>query len=159
MVRASSTRRRGSPRASGIVLEGPFFEADIDATISENVRALVLRMAQVGQAEARRRAYSAPRKSPGPSYSAGFIRGRVTSLQGRRWSATAVISADTTSLSQAQARRVQAVLAGRHNRIDRDGNDIGTTRGHEGTARVFSATARGLNALAKDLDLTKGLGG
>jgi hypothetical protein len=159
VVRASTTRRRGSPRISGIQLEGPFFEVDVTRTVYENAHQLALRMAEVGQAEARMRAYAAPRRTAGPSFSAGLIRGRAVALGGRRWAVSAVISADTTGLDQARAIRVQAALAGRHNPIDRDGNNIGTTRGHEGTARVFSGTARSLNRLARDLDLTKGMGG
>lgn len=157
MSRAAA--RAAHRRSLGIELEGPFFTADLTKTMQANAHALVVRMAQVGEAEARSRAYGAPRKAAGPSYSAGFIRGRTDALGGRRWATTAVISADTTSLDQAGARRVQAILSGRHNRIDRDGFDIGTTPGHEGTAKVFSGTVRTLRGLVKELDLTKGLGG
>lgn len=158
MATARTTRRRGSPRISGIALEGPFFEGDPAVALFENAHRFVRRVAEVGEAEARSRAAQAPRKSAGPTYSGGFIRGRTVSLGGRRWSTTAVVSADVSGLDQARARRVQATLAGRHNRIDRDGFDIGTTPGHEGTAKVFSGTARSLRRFIKDIDLTKGLG-
>ena len=158
MATARGTRRRGSPRISGIALEGPFFEADLTATLLDNAHAFVKRIAEVGEAEARSRAAQAPRKFAGPTYAGGFIRGRTVSLGGRRWSTTAVISADTSGVDQARARRIQATLAGRHNRIDRDGNDIGKTAGHEGTAKVFSGTARSLRRFIKDIDLSKGLG-
>lgn len=154
-----TTRRRGSRSVSGIDFEGPFFTADLSRTVGQNVLAFTQRVAQLGEQEARARAYSAPRTTAGPSYSAGFIRGRTVALGGRRWKTTAVISADTSSLDQAQARRVQAVLAGRHNRITRDGDDIGTTPGHEGIAKVFSGTAGVIRRLVADIDLTKGLGG
>lgn len=153
-----TTRRRGSRSVSGIELEGPFFRADLSKAVGANVLAFTQRVAQVGEAEARARAYGAPRKTAGPSYSAGFIRGRTVALGGRRWKTTAVISADTTGLSQRDARRVQAVLAGRHNPITSDGQNQGTTPGHEGTAKVFSGTAGVIRRLIADIDLTKGLG-
>lgn len=152
-----TTSRRASPRASGIILEGPFFEVDPGRTIRQNARALMQRMATVGAAEASRRAASDRRKSPGPSYSASRIRGRVTSLEGKRWAVSMVISADTNGLTAGEAVRVQAALAGRHNPTTRTGRNIGTTKGHEGTARVFSGTAAGLKTLVAGVDLTKGL--
>lgn len=158
MATVTRTRRRGSSRVSGIALEGPFFEVDLAQTMQANAHRFVERVAQVGEAEARARAAAAPRRTAGPSYSAGMIRGRTVALSGRRWAVTAVISADTTGLDQPTARRVQAVLAGRHNRIDSNGDDIGTTRGHEGTAKVFSGTTRSLRRFIKDIDLTQGMG-
>lgn len=165
-VRVSSASTSRSARAAqmrhrmslGIALEGPFFTADLGKTLVANAHDLVARMAQIGEAEARARVAGAPRRTAGPSYSGSRIRGRTAALGGHRWSVTAVISADTTGLSRAQAVRVQAALAGRHNPVDRDGFRIGTTPGHEGTAKVFSGTARVLRGLARELDLTKGLG-
>jgi hypothetical protein len=147
----------------GIKVEGPFFTADIGKTLAENAHDFTAKLAAHGEAEAKRRTWGAPRKTAGPSFSATFIRGRTRALPsrgGRAWAMTTVISA-TGGIEErpAHAIRVQATLAGRHNPIDRDGHDIGTTPGHEGTAGVFRRTAASLRRLVKNLDLTKGLGG
>jgi hypothetical protein len=150
----------------GIKVEGPFFTADIGKTLAENAGDFTAKLAAHGEAEAKRRTWGAPRKTAGPSLSASFIRGRTRALPsrgGRAWAMTTVISAtggiEEQHASKATAIRVQATLAGRHNPIDRDGHNIGTTPGHEGTAGVFRRTAASLRRLVKNLDLTKGLGG
>lgn len=130
-----------------IEYDGPFFERDPTKTFRKNVRRLMERMATVGEAEVKRRIAQAPRRTAGPSYSGRFIRGRVKSLAGRPWATTMVVSADVSSLDGPGARRVQAALAGRRNSVGRDGRNRGTTRGHEGTAKVYSRTATGLRRL------------
>lgn len=144
-------------RVKQVEFDGPFFTADLTKTARENVGHFLDLAAAYGEAEAKRRVWGAPRRTAGPSYSGSFIRGRVRARSGRRWLATAVVSADVSSLGKAGAMRVQAALAGRHNPIDKDGFNIGTTKGHEGTAKVFSGTASALRRIVKELDLTKGL--
>lgn len=142
---------------TAIQYSGPFFERDPAETFGRNARRLMDRVAQVGQDEVRRRVASAPRRLAGPSYSGQYIVGRTRSLGGKRWQATAVISAaagiSAAGLDASHARRVQATLAGRHDGItkrgSRPGRYIGTTRGHEGNARVFARTLTGLRRVAK----------
>ncbi len=141
--------------------EGPFFENDPRKTLRQNIRALMDRVAEIGEKEVRRRVAMAPRSTAGPSYSARFVTGRTRSLAGRRWATTAVVSAyggiNDAGLPKREAIRVQASLAGRHVATTSGGRNIGTTRGHEGTARVFARTATGLRRAMREVDLTKGL--
>ncbi len=165
---AAARARHG--RSLGILIEGDLFKRDVNGVVNANLKEVVSAVAAYGEAEAKRRVYGAPRKTPGPSFSGSHIRGRSIALGGKTWIATAVVSADTSDLNAKEAVRVQAALAGRHNPIAsqrrsilgaityRAVRNIGTTPGHEGTAKVFSGTASYLRNFIKNLDLTKGLG-
>lgn len=147
------------PGITTIQFDGAFFAKDVRKTFRQNARALMDRVAEVGETEVKRRIAAAPRRSPGPSYSGGYVRGRRKSLSGKPWSLTAVISADTTGLSRRDAIRVQAALAGRRKDVGSNGRRIGTMPGHEGNAKVFARTKTGLGRLTRETiaDLTKGL--
>lgn len=161
-----TSSRKGT--ATGLRFSGPFFQRDPRASFQANRLLFMERMAEIGEAEVRRRIAGAPRRTPGPSYSGMFIRGRVKAADsGKRWRATAVISAYggivEAGLSKADAIQVQAALAGRkkattraiavraangHRAYIRTGN-LGTTKGHEGTAHVFARTRAGLRMAMK----------
>lgn len=136
--------------SAAIEYDGPFFQGDPRKTFRQNIRMLMDRIAQVGEADVKARLERG--RSGGDSGSAiRYVRGRTTSLAGRRWAVSAVISADTSRLNRAGAIAVQAKLSGR-----REGSH-GTTRGLRGRT-AFAATARGLRRIVKDADLMKGIG-
>lgn len=160
------TSRKGTK--TGLQFDGPFFVRDPVKTYRQNLRLYMERIAQIGEAEVRRRVAGAPRRSPGPSYSGQYIRGRVRPIKGGpQWATTAVVSAAggiaEAKLDRAHAIRVQASLAGRKLAITepftvpasgtRRGytrrGSLGTTPGHEGTARVFARTKSGLRRAVK----------
>lgn len=157
MVAVAAARKR---RASfELTFDGPFFTKDPAKTFRQNVRVFMASLARAGEGEARRRAFSAPRKAMGPSRSAAAIRGRVRSLQGRQWAVSMVVSIDQSGMTGPEAVRSQAAMAGRRVAVGKDGRNRGVTRGHEGTAKVFSGTARALRTVvAKEAaKLTEGL--
>ena len=135
-----------------IELSGPFFAADPSKTYRANIRAYQDRVAAVGEAEVRARLL------PGRSADAvrDRIRGRTSSMGGRRWTTYAVISADTSDLDAAGARRAMAQLSGRRKSVTSAGRNIGTTRGAEGR-KATAAAVRAMRAVLKQTDMLKGL--
>lgn len=158
--------RKGT--VTGLQFTGPFFARDPVKTYRQNLRLYMDRIAQIGEAEVKRRVAAAPRRTGGPSYSGQFIQGRTRAIKGGpHWATTAVVSAAggiaAARLDSRQAIRVQATLAGRkmattgpitvppsggRRGYTRSGV-LGTTRGHEGTAHVFARTRSGLRAAMK----------
>jgi hypothetical protein len=147
---------RARRTSAAITYDGPFFSPDREKTYRQNIRLLMDRVAEVGEADVRARLAVARRGNDSGSAIA-YVRGRTSSLTGRRWAVSAVISADTSSLDRAGAIAVQAKLSGRRVAVGRDGRNIGTTRGMDGR-RAFAGTARGLRRVLKDADLMKGIG-
>lgn len=150
------------PGVTAIQYSGPFFEKDPAETLGRNARRLMDRVAEVGEAEVKRRIASVPTKQAGPPLSMRYVWGRTSNLSGKRWQATAVINVASRLGQQpsgAVARRVQASVAGRRNAIiqrsftergaARVGKSVGTMPGFEGRGKVFSRTKRGLGRIAR----------
>lgn len=95
-----------------ISFDGPFFTADPGKTFRQNVRALMDAIAAEGERDvvAQLRA-GEPRRLP-VSHDVGrvadYVRGRTTSLAGKRWAVTAVVSLNNHGLSQVQGTALMA---------------------------------------------------
>ena len=118
----------------GITLEGPFFERDPRKTFRANIRTFMARVAEVAEAETRRRMAAGAREG---AHTAPFIVGRTHALGGKKWAVTARVSVSTVGQSRPEAIRRQAIAAGRHNPTTRAGRNVGTTRGGEGRTHAF----------------------
>lgn len=135
----------------GITLEGPFFARQPSRTFRQNIRVFMDRVAQVGEAEVKRRLLTDGREG---AHTEPFVLGRTRSLSGRRWACTARVSVSTQGLSAPQAIRRQAIAAGRHQLFPH-----GTTRGAEGQTHAFRDSRKAVEDAMKAHagDLTKGL--
>jgi hypothetical protein len=136
-----------------VTLSGPFFTRDPGKTVRANVRDLMDAVAEQGDRDVE--SVIDAHVSPSPFY----VRGRTSSLSGRRWGTWARISPDTSGLSAQAAIRLMAILAGRHDGVGSDGQDRGTTLGIEKQWHPFR-TAKSNVYRARALltaDLTKGL--
>jgi hypothetical protein len=124
------------PRARpvlGITLEGPFFERDPRKTFRQNVRRYMDRIAEVGEAEIKRRETG----NASAASTRDHVWGRTSSLAGKRWAVTARVSVSTQGLDKPQAVRRMAIAAGRHVAVTKAGRNIGTTKGAEGRNHAF----------------------
>jgi hypothetical protein len=84
-------------RLKGVDLSGPFFRRDPVRTWRENVRDFMDEIAKTGEAEVKAQLRSgegrrAPIRGVTPARVSGHVVGRTSSLSGKRWAATAVIS-------------------------------------------------------------------
>lgn len=98
-----------------IDLSGPFFRNDPGKTFRQNVRLLMERIAEEGEADvtAQLRAGEssrAPIRRLGDRVSDHVI-GRTRSLTGKRWAVSAVVSVNNSGLSQAQGISLMAAAA------------------------------------------------
>lgn len=144
-----------SRRRLGIELEGPFFQRDPARTCRANIRDFMDRVAEIGEAEVKRRLDSGSSAAATRPY----VVGRTRALSGRRWQCTARISVSTAGLTRAAAIQRQAIAAGRHNPTSSSGRRLGTTKGAEGETHAFrdarastiAAANRSADMLTKDL--------
>ncbi len=136
-------RRRGTPSFS-IDFSGPFFDRDPAATVKANITSLMATIAADGERDVRGRILAAEGSMTQPTgHTARHVRGRVQSLAGRPWRATAVVSMNTTGMNRRQAIRTQAAASGIEARF-------------HPFRRTAADIRRGARAAAK-ADLAKGL--
>jgi hypothetical protein len=146
-------------------LDGPFFTRDPEKTYRQNIRTLMDRMADLGEAEVR------ARLAPGPSAaSAGrYIRGRTRSIKtGERWATYMVVSASNPALDGPTQRRVNAQLSGRRTAAVQMGYTplgrlraqvdypLGTTAG-AGGREAFKGAAGAIRRVIREANLTEGM--
>lgn len=132
--------------ATSISTKGPFFTADIRKTVAENKRAFLDEVATAGQEDVRAqlRAGESGRAVLGggisPARVSGHVHGRVISLTGKHWVATAKVSVNNVGFSRKQGIKLMAAASYL-----------------EGTTHAFRRTRGRLTRLGKRADLIKGL--
>lgn len=143
------------PRPPAIRFEGPFFKGDPARTFRQNVRLMMDRIAEEGESAV------LDNMGGGPEALAvrPYVRGRTSSLSGRRWAVSGTVSVETSGLAAKQAVRIMAIAAGRHKPVTSTGRHIGTTLGVEGRTRVFRrvSTAMRRSRKANMDELLRGL--
>lgn len=103
-------RKVSSSKQLQITLEGPFFERNPTKTFRANVRDMMDALAS--EAEASVRSDIAGRPMPhSTGHTARHVRGRVSSLIGKPWEVTAVVSMDTRGMTRKEAIRTQAAAS------------------------------------------------
>lgn len=92
--------------------KGPFFERDVRKSMRTNIRDMMGALAQEAESDVKGqvggRHGSMPR-STGATYAS--IKGRTTSLGGKQWQVTAVVSANTGGMDRATAIRIKAAAS------------------------------------------------
>lgn len=102
---------------STIDMSGPFFTHDPAKTFRANARTMLAAVAEEGQkdVEAQLRVGQGGRYPLGggirPNRVSGHVVGRVTSLSGRKWALTAVVSVNNKGLSQKQGIKLMAAAS------------------------------------------------
>lgn len=97
-------------------LDGPFFRRDPRKTFRKNVREFMDEVAGLGE-ETVKGALRAgesgrqPLRAITPERVSGHVRGRTSSLTGKRWALTAVVSVDTSGRDRRQAIAIKAAAA------------------------------------------------
>lgn len=103
--------------ATSIDLKGPFFQKDPRKTFRQNARVLMDALAREGQEDVRvqmrqGQAGRAPISADvRPARVADHVVGRTTSLKGRRWALTAVVSVQNSGLSESKAIALMAAAS------------------------------------------------
>lgn len=107
MARAKAPRREFQ-----IMLEGPFFERDPAKTFRQNARRLMDSLASEGEADVRSQIAGQAGSMPHyTGWTADTVQGRTSSLTGRRWALSLVISANTAGMDRKDAIRTKAAGA------------------------------------------------
>jgi hypothetical protein len=103
--------------SSRIDMSGPFFTNDPRKTFRQNARVLLDRLQEEGEADVKQQMRGgeggrAPiSQGVSPSRVSGHVVGRVVSLTGRPWQATAVVSINNYGFSKAQGIALMAAAA------------------------------------------------
>jgi hypothetical protein len=103
--------------SSSIDISGPFFARDPRKTFRQNIRELTASIAKIAEADVRQQmqAGEADRKPIGhgvkPDRVADHVKGRVSSLAGKKWAVTAVVSAQNQGFTKAQGTALMAAAA------------------------------------------------
>jgi len=114
---ASNRARRATPRnTTTIELDGPFFVGDPAKTFRQNIRAFMDEVAAQGEADVKAQlavgaASRAPIRALPAQRVADYVRGRTTSLAGRRWAVTAVVSVNNSGFSPRQGISLMAAAS------------------------------------------------
>jgi len=97
-------------------LSGPFFQGDPGAKLGDNIRRMMAGLAEEGQrlvmGELRAGESSRQALGMGLGRVSDHVRGRVKSLTGKQWKASAVISVNNSGLSAAQGIKLMAAASG-----------------------------------------------
>ncbi len=136
---------RGPARSTkSVAFSGPFFTKDPVKTFRQNVRSLMDAVATEGESAVRSEIEShAGQMRRYTGHTARSVRGRTSSLSGKRWQVSAVVSTDTGGMDRTEAIRTKAAGAS----IERRWHPF---------RRVASALRRSKAAISADL--TKGMG-
>jgi hypothetical protein len=134
------------PYKTTIKTTGPFFKGDPLKKWADNKQAFMARWAEMGEADVRGRLIAgqsrrAPLRGITPNRVSGHVVGRVRSLSGKDWRATAVVSINNRGFSTAQGVRLMAAAA----YLERTGHALRRAKG---------ALRR---AKAVNIDMLKGL--
>jgi len=103
--------------SSSITFDGPFFRKDPARTFRQNIRDLSDRFAAEGEADVRQqmRAGEVARRpiaaGVSPSRVSAHVVGRTSSLAGRRWAVTAVVSVQNAGFTKRQGTALMAAAA------------------------------------------------
>jgi hypothetical protein len=84
---------------------GPFFTKDPAKTLRQNIADMMDRLAAEGERDVKQQI------SGYTGWTHSRVRGRTSSLGGKRWAVTAVISTDTSGMSARDAIRTKAAAA------------------------------------------------
>lgn len=132
------------PLSAKLEYSGPFFEKDPGKTARQNVMDFLDRLAEYG---AGRVQMAIAGKRGSMPYSTGHTRDRIVGRTraelargGKRWTSTAVVSANTDGMSRKEAIRTLAAASS-----------------IEGRWRPFKSTTYAMAAKARTVDLTKNL--
>lgn len=132
------------PVSAKVELKGPFFTKDPGKTVRQNIKDFLDKLAEYGEGRVQKAIESKRGKMP---YSKGHTRDRVIGRTraelargGKRWAATAVVSANTDGMEKKEAIRTLAAASS-----------------IEGRFRPFKSTTYAMAQKARTVDLTKGL--
>lgn len=119
-----------------IKMDGPFFRKDPAKTFRQNVRAMMDAIAEEGEKDVRAQleagnARRAPIRRLGESHTSDHTFGRTTSLSGRRWAVTAVVSAHRPGLTRAESISLRAAAS----RVESVGHPFRKTKNRLGRTR------------------------
>jgi hypothetical protein len=91
---------------------GPFFTKDPAKTLRQNIADMMDRLAAEGERDVKQQISGRSGSMPGyTGWTHSRVRGRTSSLGGKRWAVTAVISTDTSGMSARDAIRTKAAAA------------------------------------------------
>jgi hypothetical protein len=98
-----------------IDLSGPFFRANPSKTFRQNIRVLMERLEEEGAADVRAQleqsnAGRQPIRRLG-DHTSDHVRGRVSSLSGKHWEVTAIVSVNNAGFSKAEGVSLMAAAA------------------------------------------------
>ena len=98
------------PLKVDIDLTGPFFQRDPGKTVKGNIRKMMEGLAEEGEKAVREQigSHTYPR---GTGWTEAHAEGRVSSLRGKPWFLTAVISANTGGMGAKDAIRTKAAAS------------------------------------------------
>jgi hypothetical protein len=118
-----------------IKMDGPFFTKDPAKTFRQNVRVMMDAIAAEGEADVRAQLRAGQAQRAVVTGTGGRVAddavGRTTSVSGKRWAVTAVVSANRAGLPRAQAislRAAASVIEGRLHPFRKTKNRIGRSR-------------------------------
>lgn len=95
-----------------IDFSGPFFTRDPRQTIKGNIRDMMDRLAEEGERDVQQQIQGRAGSMPNyTGWTRDRVRGRTSSLSGKRWAVTAVVSMNTSGMGARDAIRTQAAAA------------------------------------------------
>lgn len=126
----------GTKITTTIDRSGPFFQRDPTRTFRQNVRVLMDKVAEAGEADVKaqlRQGEGGRKKLRGitPPRVSGHVVGRTRNLRGKRWAVTAVVSVNNSGLSKRQGvslMAASAMLEGRLHAFRRTTNRVRRAR-------------------------------
>lgn len=132
---------------------GPFFQHQPGKTLRANIAQMMDALGHEMESDVQGQIASAQGSMPDwTGFAFDHVLGRASSLSGKKWAATAVVSLSTRGLSGPEAVALLASGAGRH------GGQHGRAPGIETRFHPFSRTARSVrNSKALLADLAKGI--
>jgi hypothetical protein len=96
-----------------VTLSGPFFERDPGKTLRGNVRSLMDALAESMESDVKSGIEANEGSMPFyTGWTTQHVVGRTVSLSGNRWGTWARVSANTSGMSAADAKRTKAAAAG-----------------------------------------------
>lgn len=95
-----------------VELDGNFFHKDPAKTLYRNIRDLMDQLAEWGEGDVRSQIETHHRGMPNwTGWTLDHVKGRTSSLGGKRWAVSAVVSANTAGMSAKDAIRTKAAAA------------------------------------------------
>lgn len=97
-------------RAFRVDFKGPFFQRDPIKMVKANITAMMDALGQEGERDVRSQIAALP-MAHSTGHTAAHVRGRVRSLTGKPWKATAVVSVQVAGMTRAKAIRTKAAAS------------------------------------------------